>query len=852
MKHIAFIFWIVFILVACAGCSTFTHTSNNQMPTVTPNTTVTNNGNLPSQASQVVFLIDDSSSMAELALDPKYPNATRWDVVKRVYPEWVKRLGKDTLVGGRSLGGSCAGSPVINFAVGTDLSTLINSVNLTQPNGATNLNAALQAAPSLFSFNVKGSKHIVVLSDGLNSCSPEGSTCDIVRDLYTKHGITTDIVAWITDPVMKDEFKCATESTGGVLSTPATIEEWINVPLPNVNLWRYVVFLLGLTTLFFATIIFYRHTYHVMGWSVVQSSFSATVLLTFTSLILYGVLFIGYGILTTILGAIAFVAILTLASKSRTRQRTTRDSSSLPIVGLLLLLLLLPINCFADDSNNTPNKPVKNGQPQYHHILVLDVSGSVLRHIDNMKALVSNYANLYTRPDESITLILFAYDETGSAKELHTFKVPPDGSTTILDNLLNDIEIQEPGKTHTYFRPMAEFLKQFLQKVRLEPIILVISDGVSDAESTNVGFKDIVFESLGKRGIYKAPGIKNWRVAIDGGRGLDFGSLFKNQKPLAMQNKTSRKGLPASSTVIDPCLVEPELIVETQEQLILTPSINPFSNKVYGTLQTKISNYCVPRFRTFSINLRKDGQAIPLRKVESSLIATDATDFSFEVSLDAAQNSGEGVLEVIVEQSGMTKVVYPNKPAKIKIEQLSYLGVHWFKSLIVLVGTSGVFFLTLFSLSRRRQNKKTTPEYIKIPGGSAIALYPYSNLTIGGQGCDLVILGVPDNKPLATIEPAGKKGEIRVRPSNGVRLRIGGVDSGVNNCFLGQPFELIDGDQTYQVILLAAKQNEISLGEDISTTSIPVFEDINFPSTTGSLGSSNRGKNSVNSNLDII
>lgn len=862
MRNITSILKLIFILTVCIGCyllnftNMFNIQADSNISTPAPTASPNNKQNLLQETNQVVFIIDDSSSMVELALDPQHPNATRWDVVKQVYPQWVDRLGKDTLVGSRSVGGSCEGSPIVNFPVGTDKVTLVNFVNGMQPNGATNLNAALQATPALFDLTIRGSKHIIILSDGMNTCSPIGSTCDIVRDLYVKYGITTDIVAWITDPATRDEFKCAVDSTGGTLSTPVTIEEWANVPLPNINLWRYVVFVLGLVTLFFATLVFYRHSYHVSGWSPVQSSLSAGILLTISSLILYGVLFIGYGIITTLFGAATFIVVLVLVSKSQVNSYAQSGRPSWPTVGLLLAALLFPINVFAEGATDTMSKAVKSGPPQYHHILVLDASGSVLQHLDEMKALLSNYASLYTRPKESITLILFAYDEAGSVKELRTFTIPPDGSTTILDNLLDDIEIQDPGKTNTYFKPMAEFLKQFLQKVRLEPIILVVSDGVSDAERNNVGFKDIPFESLGKRGIYKVPGIKNWRVAIDGGRGIDFGPLFKDQKPFIAQGKKIKKGQsPVSTTIIDPCLIEPELIVETQEQLTLVPSINPFSTKVHGTLQAKISNYCVERFRSFTINLRKDSEVIPVGKVENHLITTNTTDFSFEVSLDASQSSVDSVVEITLEQSGITKTVYPTKPAKIKIEQLSYLGAYWLKGSVVLLATVGLLTFAFFGLSQYQQKKKAAPEYIKIQGGKAVPLYPQSSVSIGGQNCDLAILGVLDSKTLAVVESTGKKGELRLRPNNGVRLKIGGVDyAGVNTCSLGQSFELVDGDQTYQITLMAAKQSEVSLGDDIISTKAGIsgFDDINFSATSNNVGINSKGNNINNSNADII
>ena len=48
-----------------------------------------NGGSMPQEAEQVLFILDDSSSMTETAFDPNEPKATRWEVLQRVFPQWL-------------------------------------------------------------------------------------------------------------------------------------------------------------------------------------------------------------------------------------------------------------------------------------------------------------------------------------------------------------------------------------------------------------------------------------------------------------------------------------------------------------------------------------------------------------------------------------------------------------------------------------------------------------------------------------------------------------------------------------------------------------------------------------------
>src|SRR5687767_15123776 len=70
------------------------------------------------EGDQVVFLIDDSSSMAGPAFAAPNSGGSRWDVVQSNFPDWLGRLGNKSQVGAVSVGGNCGGKPSINLPVG--------------------------------------------------------------------------------------------------------------------------------------------------------------------------------------------------------------------------------------------------------------------------------------------------------------------------------------------------------------------------------------------------------------------------------------------------------------------------------------------------------------------------------------------------------------------------------------------------------------------------------------------------------------------------------------------------------------------------------------------------------------
>lgn len=616
---------------------------------------------------------------------------------------------------------------------------------------------------------------------------------------------------------MLDAFKCVTQVTGGTLTIPRTLKAMLAIPLPGFDLWRYVVLTTSFVTLLLAARILYRHSHHVWGWGTGQATLAGGLLLTLGALSVYLVLFAEAGMVTALLGLAVLIGLFLVAWHRQTSHPAPLSSRSSPWTLSLLLAggLLLPRPSFAAESLPANCARVVHGPARYHHVLALDVSGSVLKHLSAMKGLLACYADMYTLPNEEVSLIVFGYDHTGMGKELRTFTVPPDGSTAILKDLLNDLELQDPKSTRTYFRPLADYLQQFLQRVRLQPVVLVVSDGQSDAHANPrpglLPRHEIPFASFGKRGVYSAPGMHGWQVAIAGGSGLDLTALF--QKSVAPARKPQVAASP--STVLERCLLDPELLVETDNRLVLQPRWNPFARVVDGQLTLRVRNECVARFRSFTVQLRRGDETLRLGRVAHTLIDQNPRTFTFPMLQPRRSIPwAEATVQVILDQGGSTRAIYP-QPSVVTLAEVSYwsaFGLHGAVLGAVLLLVGG---LAVFTIRQRRVQEHNRPEVVKVLGGSGVPLARGQAATIGGEGCALAVPGVASGVVLGLATWTGDRGVLTFRPEDGFRLKVNGVDvDGVATYHIGQPLQFVNAADgtTYNVTLYPGSTRDIGFG----------------------------------------
>jgi len=684
-----------------------------------------------------------------------------------------------------------------------------------RPNGATNLNAALLAAPQAFAAGVRGSMRIVVLSDGLNTCRPQGSTCAIARDLHRTHGITIDVVAWVTEPGMLEEFKCVSAATAGTFTAPRSLDEWRQIPLPGFDLWRYVVLGLGSVTVFLASLVLYRHGFHVLRWGTGSATLAAGLLLGLGVLSLYLVLCVRAGLGAALLGGAVLAGVLAVVWRraQHPTPATPHRTLSAALGWVVCAATLVPTLAGAAAGTAGACQKSVQGPPRYHHILALDVSGSVAPYLGQMKALLACYAERYARPGEDVSLLIFGSDGAGTVRELQTFTVPPSGATTALTARLDTLAIQPP--TLTYFRPLADYLRQFLLQVRRDPVLLVVSDGKSDARQGDVPFEEIPFESFGKRGVYRLPGSAYWKVAIQGGAELDLAPLFN--KPLRPRSTPAAPPLSAPRPpVLEPCLFEPAFLVETDPRVVLRPRWWPWSQVVEGALTLRVRHDCVTRVRSFAVEIRQGGATWRLGQVAQAPIGPTPQSMTFPIARPTRGGGiTEAVVQLLLDQDGSTRTLYPQQPPLVVFEEVAYWAAYGWSW-----GLGGVTLLGLGSwgvwlVCRRREQKRDRPEIIKILGGRAVPLRHGQTSTLGGEGCQLVVPGVPPGVTLVRATWTGVRGELLLSPEPGVSLQVNGSAIDGREVYrLGQPLVLLRPAEgmTYQVTLQAGTPADLGRG----------------------------------------
>jgi VWA domain-containing protein len=784
------------------------------------------------EREQILFIIDSSSSMTEPSGYPEDPKASRWQVVQRLAPEWLSRIPDDTLVGAVSVGGDCESAPSINLSAGANRAQIAAAIANGVPSGGTPLNAMLKATPSMFAANIQGSKKVVVFSDGMNTCLPDEPTCEIVRELHAKYGIVVDVVAWVTEPSMVNEFKCVAASGGGSFTTPNSYRDLIKLPFLVFDPWRYVVLALGLMTLMLSSLIMYRHGYYAMSWSNRTASAIASLITAAGALALYLALFVGTGWIASLLGIILIIVAAAVAILRSNRAGRTLS----PAAGMLVIAWLAACPLTASSQSGQCSQTVQ-GAARYHHILALDTSGTVAGSFNEMKALVSCYAKMYTLPGEEISLVAFGINAQGSAREIATFTVPQSRSISILNRALDDLEIQNPAETRTYFKPLADYFNQRLKTVRLEPVMLVISDGKSDgfedARLGRIGFREIPFESFGKRGMYAAPGVSGWRVAVQGGAGLDLTALFKQRIFPNQPNQPS-----ALSDVVDECLVDPALLFETSDTVTLKPSLNPFSKSVEGTLNMTVRNECVSRFRSFRVELRRGNEVHELGTASNMSVNPEPSDLSFTFRQDASGiEMSEAVAQIVLNQGDTERTIYAVKPSRIVLKEISYMsafGLYWGGVLaIAVVGLS--FFVIGKRRWRARENDQ--PQLIGAMGGNSIALSPNQRVEMGGAGTALQVPGVGEGIILGSIESTSVRGKFTVQAADRFRMKVNGFESmGSSDYMLGSPLQFINTQDgaAYDVTLYSGNASGTSTGAGSDGGSFTDFQSFQDFGNSGS------------------
>ncbi len=208
------------------------------------------------QAEQVniLFIIDSSRSM----LESLEPHIQKIDAAKQVLQQALSRIPPDVNLGlrvfGQGYAGAGAGS-MFGGLGGLDITSecrntalwvpigkgnrraIIERVRELKPYGMTPLAYALaQAAFSDFK-NCQGSKVIILISDGADTCS--GDPCTVIRQLLPKYGIKikVDVVglSMHRDAEGRNQLNCVAQTSGGKYFDAKTAADLIDSVAASVT-----------------------------------------------------------------------------------------------------------------------------------------------------------------------------------------------------------------------------------------------------------------------------------------------------------------------------------------------------------------------------------------------------------------------------------------------------------------------------------------------------------------------------------------------------------------------------------------------------------------------------------------
>jgi hypothetical protein len=263
---------------------------------------------------QLVIVLDASSSMTALAPYSEAGGRTRWDIAQEGLETWQRQFPHDLAVGAIAVGGDCTQPVSSSVPLGSSRNAIDRWRRGLSPGGSTPLNAALLELPAIFT-NAGGQKRVLIVSDGLNTCPPARSTCDIVRELNRSHGIVFDVVAFLAEPGMEVEFRCIADSSGGRFRAPTKSSEWGVFPLELFDPWPYLILALGLATLLATTELAYSHLAHTLRRPPQEAAFLASAFCIVGGILVWSVLFLGQGLLAAMIAAV--VAAATTVSLTR-------------------------------------------------------------------------------------------------------------------------------------------------------------------------------------------------------------------------------------------------------------------------------------------------------------------------------------------------------------------------------------------------------------------------------------------------------------------------------------------------------------------------------------------------------
>ncbi|MEU4657695.1 VWA domain-containing protein [Streptomyces sp. NPDC023723] len=180
-------------------------------------------------APQVDLVLDVSGSMRTADID----GGSRMAAAKKAFNEVLDATPEEVRLGIRTLGADYPGDNQKTgckdtaqlYPVGPlDRTEAKTAVATLTPTGWTPIGPALLAAAGDFGEST-GSKRIVLISDGEDTCAPL-DPCEVAREIAAKGiGLTIDTLGLVPNSKMRQQLSCIAEATGGTYTSVQHTEE---------------------------------------------------------------------------------------------------------------------------------------------------------------------------------------------------------------------------------------------------------------------------------------------------------------------------------------------------------------------------------------------------------------------------------------------------------------------------------------------------------------------------------------------------------------------------------------------------------------------------------------------------
>lgn len=189
--------------------------------------------NKPQGATNILFIEDSSGSMAG-----KAGAETKIEAAKTALKKYIDNLGAEIKAGLMVYGHkgsnsaadkavSCAGIDLL-YPIGVvDKASFKAQVETFKPTGWTPIADSFKKAQAAFSGYETGNNKIILVSDGIETCS--GDPCKVAAELKNS-GISPiiDVVGFDVDSKAKQQLSCIAQVTGGTYYDAKTTQEFYN------------------------------------------------------------------------------------------------------------------------------------------------------------------------------------------------------------------------------------------------------------------------------------------------------------------------------------------------------------------------------------------------------------------------------------------------------------------------------------------------------------------------------------------------------------------------------------------------------------------------------------------------